>query len=125
MALLLDKKMLLWVKLTSFEKKLSHFETIPKYKSDKNWEIYRKQRNLVTKIKRDSIKTYFYERIFILIDLSPISLATLMKNSLKNFETSCWSFTMLSFSSWRGRVGGLSQMKLTSFEKKLSHFETF
>jgi hypothetical protein len=28
----------------------------------KNWEIYRKQRNLVTKIKRDSIKTYFYER---------------------------------------------------------------
>ena len=26
-----------------------------KYKSDKNWEIYRKQRNLVTKIKRDSI----------------------------------------------------------------------
>jgi hypothetical protein len=26
------------------------------------WEIYRKQRNLVTKIKRDSIKTYFYER---------------------------------------------------------------
>ena len=50
------------MKLTSFEKKLSHFETIPKYKSDKNWEIYRKQRNLVTKIKRDSIKTYFYER---------------------------------------------------------------
>jgi hypothetical protein len=25
-------------------------------------------------------------------------LATLMKNSLKIFETSCWSFTMLSFS---------------------------
>jgi hypothetical protein len=25
---------------------------------------------------------------------------------------------------WRGWVGGLSQMKLTSFEKKLSHFET-
>ena len=50
------------MKLTSFEKNLSHFETIPKYKSDKNWEIYRKQRNLVTKIKRDSIKTYFYER---------------------------------------------------------------
>ena len=24
---------------------------------------------------------------------------------------------------WRGQVGGLSQMKLTSFEKKLSHFE--
>ena len=24
---------------------------------------------------------------------------------------------------WRGWVGGLSQMKLTSFEKKLSHFE--
>ena len=26
--------------------------------------------------------------------------------------------------NWRGWVGGLSQMKLTSFEKKLSHFET-
>jgi glucan phosphoethanolaminetransferase (alkaline phosphatase superfamily) len=36
--------------------------SIDKYKSDKNWEIYRKQRNLVTTIKRDSIKTYFYER---------------------------------------------------------------
>jgi hypothetical protein len=34
----------------------------------------------------------------ILIDLSPISLATLMKNLLTFFETSCWSFTMLSFS---------------------------
>ena len=31
-------------------------------KSDANWEVYRKQRNLVTKIKRNSIKTYFYER---------------------------------------------------------------
>jgi hypothetical protein len=93
-----------------YQKRMYHNKFI-KYKSDKNWEIYMKQRNLVTKIKRDSIKTYFYERtaggpkvtslgcsLFILIDLSPISLAALMKNSLTIFETSCWSFTMLSFS---------------------------
>ena len=27
-----------------------------------NWELYRKQRNLGTKIKKNSIETYFYER---------------------------------------------------------------
>jgi hypothetical protein len=42
------------------KQRMNHNKFI-KYKSDKNWEIYRKQRNLVTKIKRDSIKTYFYE----------------------------------------------------------------
>ena len=31
-------------------------------KSDANWEVYRKQRNLVIKIKKNSINTYFYER---------------------------------------------------------------
>ena len=33
-----------------------------KDKSDKNWEAYRKQRNLVTKLKKQSIRTYVYER---------------------------------------------------------------
>jgi hypothetical protein len=33
-----------------------------KHKTDKNWETYRKQRNLVTKLKKTSIKTYFFER---------------------------------------------------------------
>ena len=33
-----------------------------KNRSDKNWEKFRKQRNLVTKIKRKSIKVYFLER---------------------------------------------------------------
>ena len=33
-----------------------------KHKTDKNWETYRKQRNLVTKLKKNSIKTYFFER---------------------------------------------------------------
>lgn len=32
------------------------------YKSDYNWENYRKQRNLVTKIRKSSVKIYFYER---------------------------------------------------------------
>ena len=33
-----------------------------KYKTNKTWEAYRKQRNLVTKLKRKSINTYFQER---------------------------------------------------------------
>ena len=33
-----------------------------KYKINKTWEAYRKQRNLVTKLKRKSINTYFQER---------------------------------------------------------------
>jgi len=33
-----------------------------KSKSDYNWEMFRKQRNLVTKLKRKSIQMYFLER---------------------------------------------------------------
>ena len=33
-----------------------------KCKTKSNWEKYRQQRNLVTKIKKKSIKTYFFER---------------------------------------------------------------
>jgi ERCC4-related helicase len=33
-----------------------------KYKTNKTWEAYRKQRNLVTKLKRKSVHTYFQER---------------------------------------------------------------
>jgi hypothetical protein len=33
-----------------------------KYKTNKTWEAYRKQRNLVTKLKRKSVNTYFQER---------------------------------------------------------------
>jgi hypothetical protein len=33
-----------------------------KYRNNTNWEAFRKQRNLVTKIKRSSIKVYCYER---------------------------------------------------------------
>jgi hypothetical protein len=31
-------------------------------KNKQNWEIYRKQRNLVNKIKKQSIRNYFIER---------------------------------------------------------------
>jgi hypothetical protein len=31
-----------------------------KQKTDKNWETYRKQRNLLTKLKKTSIKAYFF-----------------------------------------------------------------
>ena len=33
-----------------------------KYKTNKTWEAYRKQRNLVTKLERKSVNTYFQER---------------------------------------------------------------
>jgi hypothetical protein len=33
-----------------------------KYKTNKTWEAYRKQRNIVTKLKRKSFNTYFQER---------------------------------------------------------------
>ena len=33
-----------------------------KYHTDKTWEAYRKQRNLVTKLKKRSVRTYFLER---------------------------------------------------------------
>jgi hypothetical protein len=33
-----------------------------KYKTTKTWEAYRKQRNIVIKLKRKSINTYFQER---------------------------------------------------------------
>lgn len=33
-----------------------------KNKSHGSWELYRKHNNLVTKIKKNSTKTYFYER---------------------------------------------------------------
>ena len=36
--------------------------TYNKYKTSKHWEKYSKQRNLVTKLKRKSINTYFIER---------------------------------------------------------------
>ena len=33
-----------------------------KYHTDKTWEAYRKQRNLVTKLTKRSVRTYFLER---------------------------------------------------------------
>ena len=44
-----------------FKKTMYHNKFLQN-KSDANWEVYRKQWNLITKIKKNSIKTYFYER---------------------------------------------------------------
>ena len=44
-----------------YKKRMTH-NTFLKEKSNKNWVAYRKQRNLVTKLKKQSIRTYFYER---------------------------------------------------------------
>jgi hypothetical protein len=43
-------------------RKKMYRKTFLENKSDANWEVYRKQLNLVTKIKKNSIKTYFDER---------------------------------------------------------------
>jgi hypothetical protein len=44
-----------------YKKRMTHNKFL-KDKSNKNWEAYRKQRNLVTKLKMQSVRTYFYER---------------------------------------------------------------
>jgi lipopolysaccharide/colanic/teichoic acid biosynthesis glycosyltransferase len=44
-----------------YKKRMTHNKFL-KDKGNKNWEAYRKQRNLVTKLKKQSIRTYFYER---------------------------------------------------------------
>ena len=36
--------------------------TYRKFRSPRNWEMYRRQRNLVTKLKRNSISNYFQNR---------------------------------------------------------------
>ena len=33
-----------------------------KYHTDKTWEVYRKHCNLVTKLQKRSVRTYFLER---------------------------------------------------------------
>jgi hypothetical protein len=38
------------------------FDKYNRCKNKQNWEIYRKQRNLVNKIKKQSIRNYFIER---------------------------------------------------------------
>ena len=43
-------------------KKRMCFNKYQKYKTPQNWEHYRKQRNLVTKLKKTSMRHYFYER---------------------------------------------------------------
>jgi hypothetical protein len=35
-----------------------------KYHTDKTWEAYRKQRNLVTKLKKRSVRTYFFREVY-------------------------------------------------------------
>lgn len=44
-----------------YKKRMFHNKYL-KNRNDANWELYRKQRNLVNKIKKQSIKTYFFER---------------------------------------------------------------
>ena len=44
-----------------YKKKMAYNKD-QKCKSKANWENYRKQRNLVTKIKKKSIRNYFMER---------------------------------------------------------------
>ena len=43
-------------------KKRQLYNKYNKFKTKSNWENYRQQRNIVTKIKKKYIKTYFFER---------------------------------------------------------------
>ena len=49
-------------KLCKASKKAMLFNKYKKWRSTANWEAYRKQRNLTTNIKRNSVRTYFDER---------------------------------------------------------------
>jgi hypothetical protein len=87
-----------------YKKKMYHNKFL-KQKTDKNWETYRKQRNLVTKLKKTSLFVLFVSILFILgwvlsilMFLSPISLTTFTKKLLNISVTSFGSFTILSFS---------------------------
>lgn len=42
-----------------YKKKMLHKKYI-KYKGKQSWENYRKQRNFVTKLRKQSIKLYFF-----------------------------------------------------------------
>ena len=43
-------------------KKAQLFNKFNKWRTSANWERYRKQRNLTSKLKRQSVRSYFYER---------------------------------------------------------------
>ena len=43
-------------------KKCTLHNTFLKQKTNKNWEVYRKQRNFVNKLKKKSVQKYFYAR---------------------------------------------------------------
>jgi len=44
------------------DKKLMLHNKYKHHKNSETWEMFRKQRNLVTKIKREFVKNYFIER---------------------------------------------------------------
>ena len=44
-----------------YKKKMLH-NKYHKFRNSTNWELYRKQRNYVTKLRKQSIKLYFFER---------------------------------------------------------------
>ena len=44
-----------------YKKKMLHNKYL-KFRNKTNWELYRKQRNYVTKLRKQSIKLYFFER---------------------------------------------------------------
>lgn len=44
-----------------YKKKILH-NKYKKFKNSRNWELYRKQRNYVTKLRKQSIQLYFFER---------------------------------------------------------------
>ena len=43
-------------------KKAQLFNKLNKWRTPPNWERYRKQRNLTSKLKRQSVRSYFYDR---------------------------------------------------------------
>ena len=50
------------LKKAVYKKRMLH-NNYKKYKDSKSWDLYRKQRNIVTKVKRESIKKIFFRKM--------------------------------------------------------------
>jgi aromatic ring-opening dioxygenase LigB subunit len=93
--------------LAIYKKRMS-YNKYNRCKNKQNWEIYRKQRNLVNKIKKQSIRNYFIERCaggpkskqYAEFTLSHLSTIEFKFFCSKSFKKNSWSkFLKLLYST--------------------------
>ena len=75
-----------------------------KYKTNKTWEAYRKQRNLVTKLKRNLLTHIFKKDVLVDKNLNiftPQSNHFYQKNLHVRLPETCWEVQVVSHSDWQ------------------------